>query len=224
MKIGIIGITGRTGNILKELILSSENFSLSGGVSSKSSKEESENVIKNSDAIIDFSTPSATLEVLPLVSKHKKAFICGTTGFSVDYLEKMCSYGKNIPMLRADNFSVGIQLAGILLEKSASILKDFDFAIIEKHHKRKKDAPSGTALFLEKQAHRKAQIVSIRAGNIFGEHICEFVGENEILKISHSALNRKVFAEGALNCAYWLKNKTAGLYSVRDYLAEKIGI
>ena len=224
MKVGIIGSTGRMGVVLTDLILSSENFDLSGGISSKSSREDLENVVKESEILIDFSTPSATFDALESAISHKKAFITGTTGFSVEDMVKMRGYARSIPVLHASNFSLGIQLIGLLLEKSANALSDFDFAIIDKHHNRKKDAPSGTALFLENQSGRKAQIVSLRLGNIFGDHSCEFASDNEVITFSHTALNRRVFAEGALNCAHWLVDRGAGFYSMRDYLSEKIGV
>ena len=224
MQVGIIGVTGRVGTVLKELILNSENFSLAGGVSSKSTKSELEEVVANSNIIVDFSTPAATFDALTVAAEHKKPFITGTTGFSVEDMLKIRSYSRAIPLLHANNFSTGIQLMGVLLEKCSSVLANFDFSIIERHHKRKKDSPSGTALFLENQAGRKAQIASLREGNIFGDHICEFVSDNEIFTISHSALNRRVFAEGALNCANWLIRQAPGFFTMRDYLSEKIGV
>jgi 4-hydroxy-tetrahydrodipicolinate reductase len=105
-----------------------------------------------------------------------------------------------------------------LIKKCADVLADFDFCIIDKHHNRKKDSPSGTALFLAKQVPRQAQIVSLREGNIFGKHSCDFAGENELLTITHEAFNREVFASGALKCARWIVGKNPGLYTMEDYL------
>ncbi len=219
MKTGVIGITGRIGNILLKMI-AAEDFV--GGVSSKSTDVEIENIVKTSDVLVDFSSPKATLKILPFAKKYNVPLVTGTTGFSENEFEELKSYAKYTPILHANNFSVCVQLMAMLLRKCSEVLTDFDFSIIDKHHKRKKDAPSGTALFLAKQVASKAQIVSIRSGNICGDHICDFSGENEMLTISHRAFNRNIFASGALDCAKWIIGKTAGFYTMEDFLRSKV--
>lgn len=219
MKIGILGITGRIGTILSKMI-AIEDFT--GGISSKSTDAEIENVVKNSDVLVDFSSPKATLKILPFAKKFKAPLVTGTTGFSENEFEELKSYAKYIPILHANNFSVCVQLMAMLLKKCSEVLTDFDFSIIDKHHKKKKDAPSGTALFLAKQVSSKAQIVSIRSGNICGDHICDFSGENEMLTISHRAFNRNIFASGALDCAKWIVGKEPRMYTMADFLQSKI--
>ena len=219
MKIGILGITGRIGTILSKMISANE---LSGGISSKTSEEEIANIIKKSDVLIDFSAPQAMLKVLPIAKQFGVPIVTGTTGFSEQEFAEIEKYAKHIPILHANNFSVCVQLMAMLLKKCSEVLTDFDFSIIDKHHKRKKDAPSGTALFLAKQVSSKAQIVSIRSGNICGDHICDFSGENEMLTISHRAFNRNIFASGALDCAKWIIGKEPRLYTMADFLQSKI--
>ncbi|MCR5224661.1 MAG: 4-hydroxy-tetrahydrodipicolinate reductase [Alphaproteobacteria bacterium] len=219
MRTGVIGITGRIGTILSKMI-ATEDFA--GGVSSKTTDVEIENIVKNSDVLVDFSAPKATLKILPFAKKYNVPLVTGTTGFSEDEFEELKSYAKHISILHANNFSVCVQLMAMLLRKCSEVLMDFDFSIVDKHHKRKKDAPSGTALFLAKQVTSKAQIVSIRSGNICGDHICDFSGENEMLTISHRAFNRNIFASGALDCAKWIIGKNAGLYTMEDFLRSKI--
>ena len=219
MKIGVLGITGRIGTILSKMIPAGE---LSGGISSKTSEEEIVNIVKNSDVLIDFSTPKAMLKVLPIAKQFGIPIVTGTTGFSEEEFAEIEKCAKYIPILHANNFSVCVQLMAMLLKKCSEVLTDFDFSIIDKHHKRKKDAPSGTALFLAKQVSSKAQIVSIRSGNICGDHICDFSGENEMLTISHRAFNRNIFASGALDCAKWIIGKEARLYTMADFLQSKI--
>jgi 4-hydroxy-tetrahydrodipicolinate reductase len=215
MKIGIVGITGRIGSLLSKIIPDTEK---NGGISSATSSKELIEIVDSSDVLIDFSTPSCTLEVMAVASTRKVPIISGTTGFSERDFERIKEFSRIIPLLHSSNFSVCIHLMATFVGRCANALSDFDFSIIEKHHRRKKDSPSGTALFLAKQTSKNAQIVSLREGNIFGEHTCDFAGENEVLSITHHVLNPKVFATGALECARWIVGKKPGLYSMRDYL------
>jgi 4-hydroxy-tetrahydrodipicolinate reductase len=220
MKIGVIGVTGRMGKTLLELISDDER---GGGSSSRTSSSELVKIIENSDALVDFSTPCSTLEAIEFAAQRGKPVISGTTGLSEKNLEQIKEFSKTIPILHSSNFSFGIHLMAALIKKCAAALPEFDFAIIDKHHNRKKDAPSGTALFLAEQISRKAQIVSIREGNVSGEHICDFAGENEMISIAHQVFSRKVFAIGALKCARWIVDKSPKLYSMQDYIDDAIG-
>jgi 4-hydroxy-tetrahydrodipicolinate reductase len=195
---------------------------LAGGISTKTTLPELEKILNNSDILIDFSTPKAILGTLEIACKHNVAIVSGTTGFSKDDFEKIKEFSNSIPILHASNFSVCVHLMAVLLKKCEKVLHDFDFNIIDMHHSRKKDAPSGTALYLAERIEKKAQIVSIRSGNICGDHVCNFVGENEMLSISHRVFNKNLFAAGALNCARWIMGKKPKLYTMRDYLEDKL--
>lgn len=218
MRIGVVGITGRIGSILKELIPVDE---FSGGIDSKTSKTAVSSIVRNSDVIVDFSSPAGALKVCAIAKGFGTPVVSGTTGFSVEEFAQLREYSNEIPVLHANNFSICVQLMSILLKKCSDVLSDFDFSIIDKHHNKKKDAPSGTALFLAQNVSTHTQIVSIRSGNICGDHICDFSGENEMLTISHRAFNRNIFAVGALNCARWIVEKPAGLYSMKDFFDDK---
>jgi 4-hydroxy-tetrahydrodipicolinate reductase len=227
VNVGIIGITGKVGTILVNLMENDDGFALSGGVSSKNIREDLENIVKRSDVIVDFSCPAATLAAVEIAVRYTVPFVSGTTGLSSDDFRQLQRCSQQIPVLHAANFSIGIQLIADFIGRCAGVLKDFDFSILDKHHRYKKDAPSGTALFLaqqyEKITRKSPQIVSLRSGNIFGEHICDFCGEDEIITIAHSALNRKVFAIGALRCAAWIRKKKPGFYAISDAIAELSG-
>ena len=221
MKIGIIGITGTMGKVLSEIIAqNTENLLLSGGISSKSTEDEISNLAKDSDVLVDFSQPKPALMAISAASKVGTPVVSGTTGLSERDFNKIREFSSRIPILHASNFSVGVQLMSVLLKKASEILvPGFDVNIIDMHHNKKKDSPSGTALFLEKAIGRPdTKIASVRAGGIFGDHICDFIGENEMLTISHRAFNRKIFAKGAIACAQWIIEKNPGLYTMMDYL------
>lgn len=219
MEVGIIGITGRVGSILQEIVENDSECKLAGGICSKNISADFIDLAKKSDIFIDFSSSKAAVEALLAASSAKIPFVSGTTGFSEAEMNTIKSAASQIPVLHAGNFSIGVHLMAIMLKKCSEVLKDFDVSIIDKHHKHKKDAPSGTALFLAKSV-ENPQILSIRSGGIFGDHICDFIGENEMLTISHRAFNRKVFADNALKCAKWLCTQKPGFYSIVDWLEK----
>ena len=170
------------------------------------------------------------------------AVLC-TTGYSDEQVKDIEEGSKHIPILRSANMSLGINLIIELAKKAASVFgEDFDIEIIEQHHNQKLDAPSGTALMIadavssvraeseyiyDRHAYRKKRekkeigIHSVRGGNIVGDHEVIFAGQDEILKISHSARSKTVFAVGALNAAVFLKNQTPGMYDMSDLLGSK---
>ncbi|MDR2681738.1 MAG: 4-hydroxy-tetrahydrodipicolinate reductase [Holosporaceae bacterium] len=222
-KVGIVGITGRIGALLQELLRDSSELCLGGGVSGASSPADFAELAENSDVLVDFSRPAATVVAAEFASRYGTPLVIGTTGIAPADLEKIREYSRQVPIMYSANFSLGIQLMAILLKKCSAVLSDLDFSIVDLHHRYKKDSPSGTALFLAEQVQQKAQIVSIRSGDVPGDHICDFCGDDEMLTISHRVFNRKVFAGGALKCALWLTNQKPGVYSMADYLREKIG-
>lgn len=218
MKVCISGISGRMGTEVKKVLGEKQ---ISGGISLKTNKNEMEEMIKNSDVVVDFSSVENALSVAELCHNLKVPMICGTTGFSQSEMLQLKSYSEKIAMLYASNFSIGIYLMGQLLKFAEKVLDDYDISIIDRHHNKKKDAPSGTTLFLASQMEKDSQIVSIRAGGISGDHICSFTGENEELVISHRSFSRGLFASGAVKCAEWIVNQKPGFYSLGDYLNDK---
>lgn len=196
------------------------------------------------DVVIDFSTASAVPDLLESCVAKKLPLVLCTTGLSPDVVEKVTAATHQIPILYSANMSLGVNLMIRLIQKAALVLtkNGFDIEIIEKHHNQKKDAPSGTALYLadsinqvlptpysynfdrspQTTARTKEEIgiVSLRAGNIAGEHQVIFAGEDEILEIHHKAGSRRIFAVGAIGAARFLKGKAAGLYTMNDVIGE----
>jgi 4-hydroxy-tetrahydrodipicolinate reductase len=205
-----------------------------------------ENAFKKSDIIIDFTVPKCTLEVLRIAYKQKKRIVIGTTGFSKNEESMIKKYSKKIPILKAGNMSLGINLMMYLTEiASKSLGEKFLSKIHEVHHKYKKDYPSGTALMLGKGIAvgkkkefyniigkkylnkktfpygNKVNFNSIRKGNIIGEHEVLFSSGKEIVRLNHEAFDRALYSEGALTAANWLIRKKPGLYSMRDLMNFK---
>ena len=218
MKLSIVGITGRMGQEVSKLLKSDE---VVGGISSGTTEEEFEKVIKNSSVTVDFSTPAISIKAAGYCAKHNIPLVCGTTGFSEEEFEQLKSFAEHIPILYASNFSIGIFLMSKLIRISEKVLDDFDVSIIDRHHNKKKDKPSGTTLFLASQLEKTPQIVSLRVGGVSGDHLCSFTGEDEEVTISHRSFSRRVFASGAVRCAFWLVSQKNGFYFLEDYLSAK---
>ena len=205
-----------------------------------------ENAFKNTDVIIDFTIPKCTFEVLKIASKLKKRVVIGTTGFTKKEENLIKSFSKKIPILKAGNMSLGINLLMYLTEIAAKSLGNkYLSKVFEVHHKHKKDYPSGTALmlgkgiavgknkefydligkkFLNKKNFpygNKINFNSIRKGEVIGEHEVLFSNGKEIIKLNHEAFDRTLYSEGALSAAKWLMNKKPGLYSMRDLMNFK---
>jgi len=206
----------------------------------------SERAFKNADVIIDFTIPKCTLEIVKIASRLKKKVVIGTTGFNKkeEYLIKQ--FSKKIPILKAGNMSLGINLLMYLTEITSSTLGNkFKSKVFEIHHKHKKDYPSGTALMLGKGIAvgqkkdfykligkkflnqknfpygNKINFNSLRKGEIIGEHEVKFSSGKEILTLNHEAFDRSLYSEGALAAAKWLNKKKPGLYSMRDLMNFK---
>lgn len=198
----------------------------------------------NAEVWIDFTAPEATVAALDaLEGTPVRAAIVGTTGLAPEQEAKVAQHAKRIAIVRSGNFSLGVNLLAALVEQAAQRLgPDWDIEITEAHHRRKVDAPSGAALLLGESAaqgrnmtlaaarlkphdgvtgERKPAGIGfsvIRGGGIVGEHDVRFIAEREILTLSHQALDRAVFADGALAAALWVADKPPGLYSMRDVL------
>ena len=190
------------------------------------------------DVIIDFSIPVATFEILKYAKKTKTPIVIATTGFTQEQLEEIEKASKEIPIFRSANMSLDINLMANIISQIAKILTDADIEIVETHHNRKIDSPSGTAILLadaindvlenkktynfermqkrEPRSKNEIGFSSIRGGNIVGEHSVKFFGENETLEITHTAYSRQVFAEGAIKAAKYLVNQKPGLYNMKN--------
>ena len=195
------------------------------------------------DVIIDFSHHSAIHSLVDYAKETKTPIVIATTGHTEEELALINESSKEIAIFRSGNFSLGINLLITLAKQAAKTLgMDFDVEIVEKHHNKKLDAPSGTAIMIadaiasereeseyvyDRHSVRKAReqkeigIHSIRGGTIVGEHEAIFAGENEIVTISHSAASREIFATGALRAAVYLSKKEIGLYTMTDMIEGK---
>ena len=251
-------ITGCLGRMGQQLIKSSkslknfrvisvtENKIINKKISGLKPQLNSKNAFKNSNVIIDFTVPKCTLEVLKIASKLKKRVVIGTTGFSKKEEKLIKKYSKKIPILKAGNMSLGVNLLVYLTEiTSKSLGNNFLSKVYEVHHKHKKDHPSGTALMLGKGValgrnkdlnkiigkkylnkrtcpySKKINFNSIRKGKVVGEHEIKFSSGKEIVTLNHESFDRALYSEGALTAAKWLMNKKPGLYSMRNVLNFK---
>ncbi len=194
------------------------------------------------DVIVDFSHHSATEGILNYARAHKCAAIICTTGQDENELGMIEKASKDIAVFRSGNMSLGINLLISLVRQAASVLEGYDIEIIERHHNGKLDAPSGTALMLEKAAEEGVEytpeivydrhsvrkkrskeeigIHSVRGGSIVGEHEVMFAGAEEIITLSHSASSRNVFAQGAIQAAVFIVGRSAGMYNMQDVIAN----
>ncbi|RMH94746.1 4-hydroxy-tetrahydrodipicolinate reductase [Lysobacter pythonis] len=179
------------------------------------------------DVMVDFSLPEAFDAALALALERRAALVSGTTGLSEVQKAALEAASRTIPVLWASNFSIGVALLHELARRAAAALPGWDCDIIEMHHTRKLDAPSGTALTLGRavgEGGGEARYAAIRAGDIVGEHCVQFAGPGERVELVHRATNRDIFARGALRAAAWLHGRAPGLYAVADMLNAGSGL
>jgi 4-hydroxy-tetrahydrodipicolinate reductase len=163
---------------------------------------------ERAEVAIDFSLPKGTLALIEAAVPRGLPLVIATTGFTDAELDRIREAGRRVPIVRASNFSLGINLMLDLVARAVQSLPDYDVEVLELHHAQKRDAPSGTALWLQ----------SLRAGDSVGEHTLYLAGPGERLEISHRALSRDNFAAGALRAARWALGKPPGLYSMREVM------
>jgi 4-hydroxy-tetrahydrodipicolinate reductase len=174
--------------------------------------------------LIDFSLPEAFDAPLALAVQRRAAFVSGTTGLSLAQLRALEAASRQIPVLWAANFSLGVAVLSDLVERAARALPGWDVDIVESHHVHKQDAPSGTALALgasAKAGGADPRYASLRAGDIVGEHWLQFAGQGERVELAHRATSRDIFARGALAVGEWLAGQPAGHYTMRDWVASR---
>ena len=255
INLAITGCMGRMGQQIIKSVKSDKNFKLVCITENQKINKKingvkvdlnTEKAFEKADLIIDFTLPKCTFQVLKIASKLKKKVVIGTTGFTKKEENLIKRFSKKIPILKAGNMSLGINLLMYLTEiASNSLGKNFLTKIFEIHHKHKKDYPSGTALmlgrgiavgknknfydllgkkFLNKKNFpygNKINFNSIRKGEVIGEHEVKFSSGKEIITLNHEAFDRALYSEGALSAAKWLINKKPGLYSMRDLMNFK---
>ena len=255
INLAISGCLGRMGQQLIKSSKNNKNFRLAALTENKAISKKiagikldinTEEVFKKTDVIIDFTVPKCTLDILKIASKLNKRVVIGTTGFNQKEESLIKKFSKSIPILKAGNMSLGVNLLMYLTEIASKSLNDeYLNKVFEVHHKHKKDYPSGTALMLGKGIAdgknknlynlmgkkflnqksfpygKKINFNSIRKGEIIGEHEVTFSSGKEIIKLNHEAYDRALYSDGALTAAKWLINKKPGLYSMRDLLNFK---
>jgi len=180
------------------------------------------------NVIVDFSSPDAIPAVLDFAVSRNLPLVIASTGLSQEEQNQIRQASQQIPVFQAPNFSIGINLIAACIELLMPVLgKSFDVGIIDKHHKEKKDAPSGTALQLGQVVKASSEygkeigITSLRIGTIPGEHTVIFAGPDEIIELKHTAMSRDVFAQGALKAAVFLADKPPGQYTMKDLIARQ---
>jgi len=250
IRVIVNGCNGKMGKVLTDTILGSGSFELAAGVDPIEG-EESEfpvyrsllDVKESADVVIDFSVPEGFASLLKEAEQRKLPVVVATTGLGDEHfalIEKSC---RVIPVFQAANMSLGVNLMKVLVRQAASVLgSSFDIEIVEKHHRTKRDAPSGTALALadtlktvrdypfeyvygrkEKnklREDREIGIHAVRAGNIVGEHDVIFAGKDELVNLRHTAYSKGLFAMGALQAAAYVYRKLPGFYHMEDMIAE----
>jgi 4-hydroxy-tetrahydrodipicolinate reductase len=255
INLAITGCMGRMGQHLIKSSKKNKNFKLVSLTENKIINKKisgikpslnTTNAFRNASVIIDFTVPKCTLEILKIAAKHNKRVVIGTTGFNKRDEALIKKFSKKIPILKAGNMSLGVNLLMYLTEiASKSLGNNFFSKINEIHHKHKIDYPSGTALMLGKGIangknkslyslmgkkylnkksfpySNKINFNSIRKGEVIGEHEVKFSSGKEIIRLNHESFDRALYSEGALTAARWLITRKPGLYSMRDLLNFK---
>lgn len=248
IRLVVAGATGQTGGAAYTMAGQDDRFELMGGIAASSHDGAVEPFfpspahVPDADVMVDFTTAAAAPDLIAEAAAHKIAVVTGTTGLSDEQEAVVAEAARTIPIVRSGNFSLGVNMLLALVEEAASRLEGYDVEVTETHHRRKIDAPSGTALMLGEAAARGAGVTLhergvfsrygqagprkdgeigfsvIRGGGVPGDHEVSFFSEHETVTIAHRALDRRLFAEGALRAAAWVHGKAPGLYSMRDVL------
>ncbi|MBU4457728.1 MAG: 4-hydroxy-tetrahydrodipicolinate reductase [Candidatus Omnitrophica bacterium] len=248
IKLVISGIAGRMGKRISALAAEDKDFAVTGGLESEDSpfigkdigdvlgtgglgkdiESDFEKLASDCDVVIEFTTPEATMKHLEIAQSNNVAIVIGTTALVSSDIDKIKTVSKKIPIVFSPNMSIGANLLFRITEDaSRSLGEDYEVKILEVHHTKKKDAPSGTAKRLgeavSKVRGKTPPIKSIREGDIAGDHSVIFTGKYETIELKHSAHSRDVFAKGALLAAKFLKGKKPGLYTMQDVIEVRYG-
>jgi 4-hydroxy-tetrahydrodipicolinate reductase len=259
LRLAINGASGRMGSALLNLLADDERFELVHAVVAPGSAQDGKPVLAGSahslryahdwtqvpplDVVIDFSGPAALAAALDHCLEHGIALVSGTTGVDSALEARLTAAAASIGVLRAANFSLGVAMLTRLLREAAAALPGWDLEIVEAHHGRKQDAPSGTALALGhaaaaarnttleatavysregptgERAEGSIGFAVVRGGDIVGEHTAMLIGQGERLELGHRATDRSIFARGALQAAFWLDGRGPGLWQLDDVIA-----
>ncbi|MFW6077180.1 MAG: 4-hydroxy-tetrahydrodipicolinate reductase [Hyphomicrobiales bacterium] len=263
LKIAVAGAAGRMGRTLARIVHDSQGVALAGGLEAEGSAHVGEDMgalaglgdigagitddplelLRHVDAVLDFTTPAASLAVADLAAQTRIVHVIGTTGFTPDDEARIAAAARHARIVKSGNMSLGVNLLAALVRQAAQALgEDFDIEIVEMHHRHKVDAPSGTALLLgdaaahgrgidpasrsirSRDGHTGARpsgdigFASLRGGSVVGDHSVIFAGPDERLALSHTAQSRDIFGRGALKAAQWAFDKKPGLYTMADVL------
>lgn len=250
IKIIISGCNGHMGRVVAEICAADPQVNVVAGFDVLGSSDRDfpvytapDQFTGEADAVIDFSHPSALTPLLSFCKNRSVAAVLATTGYSPEQLAEINEAAKSVPIFRSANMSLGINVVVELIKKAAAILDGYDIEIVERHHNRKVDAPSGTALMLADAAasslpyepdyvyerhsvrhprdKQEIGISAVRGGTIVGDHEVIFAGRDEVIELHHHAASREIFASGAVKAAKFISGKASGLYSMADLVAEQ---
>ncbi len=246
MKITLVGASGRMGQAISACAAKTPEMEIAWRIDDATSDFANAGFIRDCDLVIDFSSHLITPRIAELCAENNKPLVTGTTGHTAEENKLIIDQTKKIPMVKATNFSTGVNTLFWLTRKAAEILgPDFDLEVIEMHHRLKKDAPSGTATTLleilgnvrnlqlkdalrhgrqgitGERTHNEIGIHAIRGGDVVGDHTVIFANTGERVELAHKATSRDTFATGALRAAQWVINREPGLYSMQDVLGLK---
>jgi len=212
------GLTGATGKMGKEIVNVFKEHSLVLAVNSKG-----EELHGTPRVMVDFSSRGALDRTLAICARHGAALVVGTTALQDDDLTKLRKYGETAPVVQSYNFATGVNLLKMILREYAPLFGDWDLEIVETHHNKKKDAPSGTAILLRDATGRDCPTHSLRVGGVPGDHAVLFGNDGEVVTFAHRAIARNVFAIGALRAALFTLTAKAGFYTFEDVLKNTRG-
>ena len=245
----ISGCNGRMGHVLQDICSADAQIQIVGGFDILGSNEKDfpvytspDQFVGKADVVIDFSHPAALTSLLSFCMANHVAAVFATTGYTPEQIPEIEAASKVIPVFRSANMSLGINVVIEMIKKAAAVLDGYDIEIVERHHNRKVDAPSGTALMLADAAasavsydaeyifernssrhprdKREIGISAVRGGTIVGDHEVIFAGRDEVIELHHHAASREIFANGAVKAAKFLINQSPGLYCMQDLVSD----
>lgn len=245
----LCGCSGYMGHVVAEIVAADENARIVAGIDPAGGGDGSFPVFARTgdcniraDVLVDFSSPRALDDILAYCTEHQVAAVLCTTGYTQEQMEQIREAGKKTAVMKSANMSLGVNLLLKLLQDAAKTLAPagFDMEIVERHHNRKVDAPSGTALALadslnealdhaytyqydrsqtrSRRDPKEIGISAVRGGTIVGEHEVIFAGLDEVIEFKHTAYSRSIFAKGAVQAAQFLAGKPAGFYDMQDVI------
>jgi 4-hydroxy-tetrahydrodipicolinate reductase len=214
MKYGLVGATGKMG---KEVSAVFKDHQLVLAIDDKG-----EQLFGTPEVVVDFSAASALPRTLAVCARHKAALVIGTTALREDDFSALRAYSKDAPVVQSYNFATGVNILKMVLREFSPLFEGWDMEIVESHHNKKKDAPSGTALLLKDTAGRDCPTHSLRVGGVPGDHAVVFANDGEVVTFSHRAIARNVFAIGALRAALFAVSAEPGYYTFEDVLKRNL--